>query len=483
MITEQQEQTAHEWAVEQFDGAELSDVRRVERAITIAEAMAASPGAPLPQLFAHPYDLKAAYRFLRHPEATPDHLQAGHRERVGLELEKPGRYLLVEDTSEILCASTQEIEGLGPVGGSKAGKIGFHLHSVLAVRWPRVPDTPAPRRPGVEILGLADQQYHVRQPRPAETARTGSERRVRAAAELESALWERASQRLGPAPEREDVQWVKVCDRAGDIYDHLCHCQAQRQRFVIRATQDRVLVTAEGQRAGKLFATARGSASLGVVALEVRARPGQTARTARLQVSVTPLLVRAPQVARQGPGTRPPAACTVVRLWEVSPPAGTKPLEWLLLTDLPAQTFAQACEIAQIYATRWLDEEFHKALKTGMGVERLQLTTAQEWFAATALLSVAALRLIELRERVRHIPDAPAAAAGLSDLEVAVLRARSGKPLLTVREVALALGRLGGHLNRKGDGLPGWITLWRGWQILQTLVDGVLLARKLTQFG
>jgi hypothetical protein len=296
-------------------------------------------------------------------------------------------------------------------------------------------------------------------------------------------LWERASQRLGPAPEREDVQWVKVCDRAGDIYDHLCHCQRQRQRFVIRATQDRVLVTAGGQRAGKLFATARSSASLGAVELEIRARPGQAARTARLQVSVTPLLVRAPQVARQGPGTRPPVACTVVRVWEACPPAGTKPLEWLLLTDLPAETFAQACEIAQIYATRWLEEEFHKALKTGMGVERLQLTTAHEWFAATALLSVAALRLIELRERVRQTPDAPAEAAGLSDLEVAVLRARSGKPLLTVREVALALGRLGGHLNRKGDGLPGWITLWRGWQILQTLVDGVLLARKLTQFG
>jgi hypothetical protein len=29
-----------------------------------------------------------------------------------------------------------------------------------------------------------------------------------------------------------------------------------------------------------------------------------------------------------------------------------------------------------------------------------------------------------------------------------------------VAEVALAVGRLGGRLNRKSDGLPGWITLW-----------------------
>jgi hypothetical protein len=54
---------------------------------------------------------------------------------------------------------------------------------------------------------------------------------------------------------------------------------------------------------------------------------------------------------------------------------------------------------------------------------------------------------------------------------------------LCVAEVALAVGRLGGRLNRKSDGLPGWITLWWGWHILQTLVEGVLVARKLTSSG
>jgi hypothetical protein len=300
---------------------------------------------------------------------------------------------------------------------------------------------------------------------------------------LESALWERAAERLGPAPERDDVMWVKVCDRGADIYDHIRACQHQRQRFLVRARQNRALVTPDGQRAGKLFETVRASASLGQMTLELRARPGQAARTAHLQVSVTSVILRAPQTVGQGPGAREPIACTAVRVWEPHPPVGVKALEWILLTDLKVDTFAQASEVAQMYATRWLEEEFHKALKTGMGAERLQLTTAHEWFAAIALLSVAALRLIELRETVRQHPDAPAEAAGLSQLELDVLRARTGKPLLTVREVALAIGRLGGHLNRKRDGLPGWITLWRGWQRLQTLVEGVLLARKLTQYG
>src|SRR5919108_667709 len=145
-----------------FSGAELSHRKRLDRAVTIAEAMAASPGATLPQMFAAPYDLKATYEFFRHPEVRPDNLQCGHREQVLLEMEKPGRYLLLEDTSEIRCAGEQEIEGLGPIGSSK-GKIGFHLHSLLAVSWPTLPETEAPRRPVVKVLGLVDQQYYVRQ--------------------------------------------------------------------------------------------------------------------------------------------------------------------------------------------------------------------------------------------------------------------------------------------------------------------------------
>jgi hypothetical protein len=49
---------------------------------------------------------------------------------------------------------------------------------------------------------------------------------------------------------------------------------------------------------------------------------------------------------------------------------------------------------------------------------------------------------------------------------------------LTVREFFLALARLGGHQNRKGDGHPGWLVLWRGWMKLQAMLDGYLIARR-----
>jgi hypothetical protein len=150
-----------------------------------------------------------------------------------------------------------------------------------------------------------------------------------------------------------------------------------------------------------------------------------------------------------------------------------------LLCDQPVTDFAQALTCARQYASRWLIEDFHKALKTGLGAEKLQLQTAARLFAAVALLSVVALALVDLREKSRLEPDLPAEAAGLTATELRVLRHQSRRPLDTVRAVYLALAALGGHLGRKGDGPPGWQTLWLGRRSLRLLVEGVNMAAQL----
>ena len=99
--------------------------------------------------------------------------------------------------------------------------------------------------------------------------------------------------------------------------------------------------------------------------------------------------------------------------------------------------------------------------------------------AATALLSVVAARVLALREQTRINQQAPASKAGLSQVELKVLRARFAKRAIkTVGDVALAVGKLGGHLNRKCDGMPGWKTLWLGFLILDQLVTGYEIAQK-----
>jgi len=472
------------WAEQHFGEVDLGDPRRNQRAVTIATAMAINPDKSIPQIFINRSDIKAAYTFFRHPEATPDNLQEAHREVALEQMHQPGRYLILEDTSEMSWSGHEPIPGLGAIGSSASGLQGFHLHSMLAVRWQcqAAAARSWPGRPAVEILGLPVQRYHVRQPRPkGEPANNSKLMKLRA---RESQWWLEAGLALGSAPEDEHIEWSRICDRGADIYEELVSCQQLDHRFVIRAAQDRCLTDEAGRQiTGKLFATARAQATLGEVELELRARPGQEARRARLQISSVEVWLRAPQRPGSGPGYLPPVRGKVVRVWEADPPPGTEVLEWILLTDWPASSFAEALEVTLAYSTRWLIEEFHKALKSGTKAENLQLETAAALFAAIAIKSVVALRLLDLRERVRLEPEAPAEQSGLSELELSVLRERLNRPIRTVREVALAIGRLGGHLNRKGDGLPGWQTLFRGMAKLDDLVEGVRIARKLRSFG
>lgn len=466
-----------QWASLHFAQAELGDARRVKRATRMATALLRSPGESLPRLFAQGREVKAAYRFLGNPHVDPMGLQAGHHARVRAALQLPGTYLLIEDSSEFSYSGRQPIAGLGFIGNARAGLRGFILHSTLAVRW--LGGDEARRRPPVEVLGVVDQHYRVRREKLDRGKETSTQRKHRP---RESEVWLQSGAGLGSAPGDPQVRWVRVADRGADIYELLAQCQQLGQGFVIRAAQDRGLVEG-GEGIGRLFPTLRAEAAWGGFELELRRRGNQAARVAGLQVSALAVQLVAPQRPGSARGGLPPIACTAVRVWEQSPPEGVEPLEWLLLTDRRVDTLAQAREVVQQYATRWLIEEFHKALKTGLGAERLQLERAERIFAAVALMSVVATRLLALREWVRLIPEAPAERCGLETLELEVLRTYTHQPLHTVGEVALALGRLGGHQGRKGDGMPGWLTLWRGMTKLQVLAEGVRLAHKIKTYG
>ena len=47
---------------------------------------------------------------------------------------------------------------------------------------------------------------------------------------------------------------------------------------------------------------------------------------------------------------------------------------------------------------------------------------------------------------------------------------------MTVYEFFRELAKLGGFLGRKGDGEPGWETVWHGYKKLHSLLDGLRLA-------
>lgn len=455
------------WAMQHFFEAFTTDIRRGKRITKIAESMARLPGKSIPQFCDTKYDIKATYELLKHPESTPSAIQRGHRTLTKKTIQTtPGIYLLIEDSSDIIFSGRRQIQGLGPIGEANSVLKGFLLHTVLAVKYPLNDsvDKYGKRLP-VEIIGIADQQYHVRE---AEKKERKSRQFV--TRERESDLWLNSQKNIGKRLNNEDIKWISVCDRGADIYEYMIESSNNNRNYIVRAKHDRILVE-NTSKSTSLFDHARNMPSSGTFEMELRTRPGQAAKTVILSVSYGSVEIRAPQRPGSKAGSLAPIRSNVVHVVEKNSDSDD-PLEWILLTNLDINNFTEAYQITEWYSARWIIEDYHKALKSGMKIEELQLDTQHSLFAAISIMAVVALRLVELREIIRLRSSAPSSEIGLDKIELLVLEKVSKKKITTVKEAGLAIGRLGGHIGRKNDGMPGMTTLWKGYIRLKDMAEG-----------
>ena len=91
-----------------------------------------------------------------------------------------------------------------------------------------------------------------------------------------------------------------------------------------------------------------------------------------------------------------------------------------------------------------------------------------------ALMSVVAIRLVQLKALARAHPTRPTEQIVPKRYIGLLERCRKLAPgsLGTVRDFFRTLAKLGGFLGRKGDGEPGWLTIWRGWEKLYRMIRG-----------
>jgi hypothetical protein len=340
------------------------------------------------------------------------------------------------------------------------------VHNTLALR---VTGWDQDQVPTVTILGLAGQHCWSRPKvalKPKQKGKPGRLGRPR-----ESARWA-AHWAAGPQVPA-GVQWIYVADRESDIYEVFARCAARGAHWVIRAAQARALLAEDRS----VFVAVAQAPVRGHLAVPLRARPGQPARTLRVALRACTVTLRGPW---RPEGQLAPRTLQVVEVREVAPPAGTKPMVWVLLTSLPIGTLAQLKRIVGCYTQRWLVEEFHKALKSGTQVEASQLATGRALQALCAVLSLVALRLLETKLYARAFPDLPVRPDQFAPELVGLLAATWGRPPggWTQRTVWRGIARCGGFMGRRGDGEPGWITIWRGWRSLLNMVAGVVLYRK-----
>ena len=449
-----------EWAASQFATAQLGDCRRTARLVTLAAQVARDPSSSLPRQADTWGDLKAAYRLLDRSEVTFATIATPHWQLTRAQHDRD-RLLLLDDTTEIDYGSQRQATGLGPVGRG-TGR-GFLLHSALAID---------PRDEWV--VGLAGRVLFHRKPAPKGETLAQKQRRDR-----ESAVWGQLIEQVGPPP--ATVQWIHVMDRGADDFEVFCRARRVGADWIGRVkSRNRLVRDAAGSEMPLADVLAAATVAGGYT-LALRSRPGQRARVARVEVTFAPVTTPVP---RHSPASlkalKPePIAQWVVRAREIDPPADLKePIDWVLLTSLAVTDLAGAMDVISSYEKRWLIEEWHKALKTGCGVERRQLHTSDRLEALTGVLSVVAVRLIQMRELGRREPDRPAielVPAGALELVHRARRGRGRPEDWTIREFLRGLAGLGGFLGRKSDGEPGWMTIWRGWDALNWMLQGAHL--------
>ncbi len=448
-----------------FDQADFGDVRRNVRMAESLDIMKRNPGGSLPDKLAEPADLRALYRLLDCQDVTHKTIMEAIGNHTFAQIAAcPDPVLILHDATELDYSSLKSLaDDLAQIG--KGNRRGYICQNVLAVN----------AKTGA-VLGLVDQILHKRAETPKkETAAQHRNRTTR-----ESLLWPKGTRHL-PA----DSGLTDVCDRGADTFEFLEHEYKCGRQFVIRSSKVRKVYAGHqiGEETELLADFAEGVPELGRFTMEVQYQPGRTgskkrtARTAReaeFTIQAAPVLVCRPHV-KKGVHGDDPLPLSVVRVCEVDPPVGEKPVQWTLLTNKPTGTFKQAWDVTEIYEKRWIIEELHKGQKTGCKIEDIQFTTVDRLQPAIALLTALAVTLLNLRD-ISRMKDAHETAASdvLNSVYIAVLslwRFNEVKEL-NAHEFFYALARLGGHQNRSSDHAPGWIVIWRGWAKLQNMILG-----------
>lgn len=445
-----------EWAQKEFGFAQLGDKRRNKRLVTVAKQLAESPGGTLPQAFPDWGELKAAYRLLAGSAVSHETVLTPHFERTRETCRQSGEYLIIEDTTDLDYSTHHATEDLGRIGDGRGR--GFELHTALAVRvegWNG-------SQPHGTLIGLMDQVCLRSRPAPK-----GESRRERLSRSRKSQRWARSLRHAGAAP--QDSRWIFIADREADFYEPMLTCQQHGVDFIIRAYQMRRLA----DQSGHLTDALAKPSLIAEDTVELRTRPGQPARVAKVEMRHAAVDLDGPW--RPGGWQPPLRGLTVLEVKEIDPPATVKdPLHWVLLTSLSCTTVLDLQRIVGRYTARWWIEEYHKALKTGCGVEESQLASADKLEALIGILAVVAVRLLNTKLLARSRPQSFEAREQLGPEVVAMLEAKQSVPKegWNNNNVLVAIAKLGGFLGRKNDGSPGWQTIWRGWQRLMWMCQG-----------
>lgn len=455
-----------EWSRQLFGGSDLGDARRTERLVDVAARMASQMGRSLAKSCGGDQAaLLGGYRLMRNEAVEPEAIRNGGFASVAKQAQAQSLLLAVEDSTSISYPHAVAAE-LGTTSNKQdAKRNGFLVHSVLLLD-----------AVSEQTIGLIAQHHWCR-----DRANYGKKhrRKQRAYEDKESYKWEQASvqmaKRLGSAMQRT----ISVCDRESDVYEYLSYKYGHDQRFVVRAQVDRRLLHSDAN----LFETLNYEASaLWCYTVQIPQRGGRRAREAKLLLRSATVELLAPAGRAVEKGS---LSVNVVLAEELNAQAQSEPLRWVLLTTEAVNSAEEARQVVHYYELRWRIEDYHKAWKSGVGVERQRFQTVDNLERMLVITAFLAVRLLQLRERLDSPGDRPETTCekvlNKDEWKVLWLSTEHNRPIPTTAPSArwafFAIAKLGGFTDTKRSGRPGWDTIWHGWFRLRERLDGYQLSK------
>lgn len=444
------------WIQDELGRAQFNDKRLNNRFIKIATDLADKPSDSIHSASIDWAASKAAYRFFDNPEVESQKILKPHFEATRLRCANYKRIIIAQDTTYIDYTKHSKTKNLGKSFKSHGYDItGVCQHVGLALSERGLP------------LGLTyNRLWNRKETHQSQHERTSLDIQLK-----ESYRWIECMRKSKERLENQDI--VVVSDREGDIYEAFEEAYDLDIDVVIRSQHDRnlegdlkiveLISTSRVRGRHKVVVPGSGNRKKQILALDLRFE--------KIELKARP----SDQVSHQN-RHRNDLELYVVDASDVK--AG---VNWRILTTLVVESQEDAKVVLDIYSKRWNVELYFKSLKTGCRVEDCRLGEAGKLIKYIALMSVVAWRVFWINFVGRESPDSCCECVFVqSEWKTAWLmlnrkKIKEGKiskrnmpnsppPLM---EVIHWIAGLGGFLRRKGDGNPGLITFWRGWNKLQ----------------
>lgn len=472
-----------DWTEKEFEMVDLGDDRLNQRLIKISQQILESPQSNINKACGDWSETKAAYRFFQNENVNHQDIIEVHAQMTKERAKQEETILAIQDTTYYNYTHHPKTEGLGVLSRFK-GKhkdeiltLGLCMHTTLGITTEGLP------------LGILDQNIFSREELPKEKKelKKKSHNIALPIEEKESIRWLDSMRRTVTRFEQKNKKIVTIADREADIYDLFLLADRLKTNLLVRASQNRKInkTAIHSDISGEMLWDFMKKQKLqGTIQVRVPKKKAQPERLVVCNIKFGKINVLPPRHYKGSKEGNLNLDIYAIHIFEKRPPKGCAGIEWVLLTNIPILTFADAVEKIKWYCLRWRIEVYFKVIKSGFKVEDCRLEKSERLIRYLAVVSIVAWRVYWLTLVSRTNSNIPASLF-LSDFDWKILFAKFNpnkkipKRPPTMKQITIWIAQLGGFLARKGDGEPGVTHIWRGLKKLANMIEGAQIFKNI----